>query len=284
MSVQAADDADQLPLDPDRRVELGRVVRVGGLEPDTVLLAEERLERDPVLLHLGHHDVPVAGRRLGADQHEVPVRDVALDYLALGLDPAKATFYRQSDIPEIPELTWLLTCVTGKGLLNRAHAYKASVDKNNLAGNDPDADVTAGLFMYPVLMGADILMFKAHKVPVGRDQIQHIEMARDIASRFNHLYGKGRELFVLPQAQVDEAVALLPGLDGRKMSKSYGNTIAMREEPEAVAQKIRKMPTDPQRVRLSEAGIQRQSALAEALSGLEVRLLAALAQAVLLAL
>ncbi len=133
-------------------------------------------------------------------------------------------FYRQSDIPEIPELTWLLTCVTGKGLLNRAHAYKASVDKNTAAGQEPDADVTAGLFMYPVLMAADILMFKSHKIPVGRDQIQHIEMARDMASSFNHLYG---EHFVLPEAAIEESVATLPGLDGRKMSKSYDNTIPL---------------------------------------------------------
>ena len=150
--------------------------------------------------------------------------EIAASWLAAGLDPERVVFYRQSDVPEIPELTWLLTCVTGKGVLNRAHAYKASVDKNEAAGHDPDADVTAGLFMYPVLMGADILMFKAHKVPVGRDQIQHIEMARDIAQRFNHLYG---EHLVLPEAQIEESVALLPGLDGRKMSKSYDNTIAL---------------------------------------------------------
>ena len=150
--------------------------------------------------------------------------EIAASWIAAGLDPEGVMFYRQSDIPEIPELTWLLTCVTGKGMLNRAHAYKASVDKNNLAGNDPDADVTAGLFMYPVLMGADILMFKAHKVPVGRDQIQHIEMARDMASSFNHLYG---EHLVLPEAVIEESVALLPGLDGRKMSKSYDNTIPL---------------------------------------------------------
>ena len=137
--------------------------------------------------------------------------EIAASWIASGLDPDKVTFYRQSDIPEIPELTWLLTCVTGKGVLNRAHAYKAAVDKNTAAGHDTDADVTAGLFMYPVLMGADILMFKAHKVPVGRDQIQHIEMARDMAASFNHLYG---EHFVLPEAVVEESVALLPGLDG----------------------------------------------------------------------
>jgi tryptophanyl-tRNA synthetase len=150
--------------------------------------------------------------------------EIAATWLACGLDPQKVTFYRQSDIPEIPELTWLLTCVTGKGVLNRAHAYKASVDKNNAAGVDPDAGVTAGLFMYPVLMAADILMFNAHQVPVGRDQIQHIEMARDIASSFNHLYG---EHFTLPEAAIEEHVATLPGLDGRKMSKSYDNTIPL---------------------------------------------------------
>ena len=150
--------------------------------------------------------------------------EIAASWLAAGLDPERVTFYRQSDIPEIPELTWLLTCVTGKGVLNRAHAYKACVNKNEAAGNDPDADVTAGLFMYPVLMGADILMFKAHKVPVGRDQIQHIEMARDMAQRFNHLYG---DHLVLPEALIEASVALLPGLDGRKMSKSYDNTIPL---------------------------------------------------------
>ena len=150
--------------------------------------------------------------------------EIAASWIASGLDPEAVTFYRQSDIPEIPELTWLLTCVTGKGLLNRAHAYKAMQDKNHAAGQDTDQGVTAGLFMYPVLMGADILMFKAHQVPVGRDQIQHIEMARDMASSFNHLYG---EHFVLPEAAIEEQVATLPGLDGRKMSKSYDNTIPL---------------------------------------------------------
>jgi len=167
--------------------------------------------------------------------------EIAASWLAAGLDPERVVFYRQSDIPEIPELTWLLTCVTGKGVLNRAHAYKASVDKNEAAGNDPDADVTAGLFMYPVLMGADILMFKAHKVPVGRDQIQHIEMARDMAQRFNHLYG---DHLVLPEAQVEESVALLPGLDGRKMSKSYDNTIPLFAPREQLHKLIAGIVTD----------------------------------------
>jgi tryptophanyl-tRNA synthetase len=150
--------------------------------------------------------------------------EIAASWLAAGLDPNRVTFYRQSDIPQIPELTWFLTCILGKGVLNRAHAYKAQIDKNTAAGVDADADVTAGLFMYPVLMGADILMFKAHKVPVGRDQIQHIEMARDMAKGFNHIYG---DLLVLPEALIEESVATLPGLDGRKMSKSYDNTIAL---------------------------------------------------------
>ncbi len=167
--------------------------------------------------------------------------EIAASWIASGLDPDKVTFYRQSDIPEIPELTWLLTCVTGKGVLNRAHAYKAAVDKNNAAGHDPDSDVSAGLFMYPVLMGADILMFKAHKVPVGRDQIQHIEMARDMASSFNHLYG---EHFVLPEAVIEESVALLPGLDGRKMSKSYDNTIPLFAPAAQMRKQIAAIVTD----------------------------------------
>lgn len=151
--------------------------------------------------------------------------EIAATWLACGLDPSKVWFYRQSDIPEIPELTWFLTCVAGKGILNRAHAYKAAVDKNRAEGEDDDAGITAGLFMYPVLMSADILIFNANRVPVGRDQIQHIEMARDFGQRFNHLYGK--DFFTLPEAVIEENVATLPGLDGRKMSKSYDNTIPL---------------------------------------------------------
>jgi len=167
--------------------------------------------------------------------------EIAATWIAAGLDPERVTFYRQSDIPEIPELTWFLTCVCGKGLLNRAHAYKASVDKNSAAGVDPDADVTAGLFMYPVLMAADILMFNAHRVPVGRDQIQHIEMARDMAASFNHRYG---EHFVLPEAAIEESVATLPGLDGRKMSKSYDNTIPLFASREQLKKLIAGIKTD----------------------------------------
>ena len=187
-----------------------------------------------------------------ADYHalikcEDPVRiqrstlEIAASWLAAGLNPEHVTFYRQSDIPEIPELNWMLSCVTGKGLLNRAHAYKASQDKNTEAGREADDGVTAGLFMYPVLMGADILMFKAHKVPVGRDQVQHIEMARDMASSFNHLYG---EHFVLPEAVIDDNVATLPGLDGRKMSKSYNNTIPLFSSREQLKKLIGSLLTD----------------------------------------
>ena len=167
--------------------------------------------------------------------------EIAATWLACGLDPDKVWFYRQSDIPEIPELTWLLTCVAGKGLLNRAHAYKAAVDANVEKGEDEDAGVTAGLYMYPVLMAADILAFKAQKVPVGRDQIQHIEMARDFAARFNHVYG---EHLVLPEAVIEEQVATLPGLDGRKMSKSYDNTIPLFAKPAELKKLIAGIVTD----------------------------------------
>ncbi|MGE8611961.1 MAG: tryptophan--tRNA ligase [Achromobacter veterisilvae] len=153
--------------------------------------------------------------------------EIAATWLAVGLDHERVTFYRQSDIPEIPELTWMLNCVTAKGLMNRAHAYKAAVDQNEAKGVEPDDGVTMGLFSYPVLMAADIVMFNANKVPVGRDQIQHLEMARDIAQRFNHLYG--RDYFTLPEVVIEEDVATLPGLDGRKMSKSYNNTIPLFE-------------------------------------------------------
>ena len=177
------------------------------------------------------------------DRVEASRLKITATFLAAGLDPNVATFYRQSDIPEVPELMWLLTCVTSKGLLNRAHAYKAAVDRNIETQEDADAGVTAGLYMYPVLMAADILAFNANKVPVGRDQIQHIEMARDIAQRFNHTYG--REFFVMPEALIEEQVATLPGLDGRKMSKSYDNTIPLFEGgPKGLREAIMKIVTD----------------------------------------
>lgn len=168
-------------------------------------------------------------------------KEIAATWLALGLDISRTTFYRQSDVPEITELAWVLTCVTAKGQMNRAHAYKDAVQKNIEAGEDQDFAVTMGLFSYPILMAADILMFNAHKVPVGRDQTIHLEIARDIAQRFNHIYG---ETFVLPEAVIDDNVAVLSGLDGRKMSKSYDNTIPLFGSPKDLQKRINKILTN----------------------------------------
>ena len=166
---------------------------------------------------------------------------VAATWLACGLNPERTIFYRQSDIPEIMELNWILTCIAAKGLMNRAHAYKAAVQSNEAEGNDPDQAVDLGLFCYPVLMSADILIFGANDVPVGRDQIQHVEMARDIAGRFNHVY---RNLFTLPEAKIDEQVETLVGLDGRKMSKSYGNTIPLFDNEKKLQKAVNKIVTN----------------------------------------
>jgi tryptophanyl-tRNA synthetase len=168
--------------------------------------------------------------------------EIAASWLAAGLDPEKVVLYRQSDVPEIPELAWILTCMAAKGLMNRAHAYKAAVAANDAARDaDPDKGITMGLYCYPILMAADILMFNADIVPVGRDQKQHVEMARDIAARFNHHYG---ETFVLPEARIDETAAVLPGLDGRKMSKSYGNTIPLFLPEKQLRKAIMKIKTN----------------------------------------
>lgn len=170
------------------------------------------------------------------------VRSVAATWLAAGLDPERVTFYRQSDIPEVTELTWILTTITAKGLMNRAHAYKASVQENveNHAA-DPDKGVEMGLFSYPILMTADIILFNGEKIPVGKDQIQHIEMARDIAQRFNFLYG---DTFSMPEAVIEESGMILPGLDGRKMSKSYDNTIPLFESEKKFRKLINKIKTN----------------------------------------
>lgn len=176
------------------------------------------------------------------DKVHASTQAVAATWLACGLDPERTTFYRQSDVPEVMELNWILTCNTAKGLMNRAHAYKAAVQDNAEKGQeDPDHGVEMGLFCYPMLMTADILLFNAHKVPVGRDQIQHLEMARDIAGRFNHRY---KPLFTLPEAQVDEQVETLLGLDGRKMSKSYGNTIPLFETEKKLQKAVNKIVTN----------------------------------------
>ncbi len=161
------------------------------------------------------------------------VLDAATDLLALGLDPERATLFVQSDVPEVSELSWLLMTVTPMGLLERCHAYKDKKSKGLPAGT--------GLFAYPVLMAADILAYDSDIVPVGEDQVQHVEVCRDIAGTFNHHYG---DVLVLPKAQVLESSARVPGLDGEKMSKSYGNTIGIFEEPKALKKKIMGIKTD----------------------------------------
>jgi len=168
--------------------------------------------------------------------------EISAAWMALGLDTEHAIFYRQSDIPEITELTWVLTSMTAKGLMNRAHSYKAAVAANEEGGNkDPDKGITMALYSYPILMAADILMFKATKVPVGRDQKQHVEMARDIAQRFNHHYG---DVLVLPEAVIGDDTAVLAGLDGRKMSKSYNNTIPLFADEKRLRKLIMKIKTN----------------------------------------
>jgi tryptophanyl-tRNA synthetase len=168
--------------------------------------------------------------------------EVAATWLACGMDTDNACFYRQSDILEIPELTWILNGVTAKGLMNRAHSYKAQVQANEENGSsDPDKGIIMALYNYPILMAADILMFKANKVPVGRDQKQHMEMTRDIAQRFNHRYG---DILVLPEADIDDNTAVLSGLDGRKMSKSYNNIIPLFAPEKKFRKLIMKIKTN----------------------------------------
>jgi tryptophanyl-tRNA synthetase len=169
------------------------------------------------------------------------VYDLAATWLACGLDPERVVFYRQSDVPEIFELTWIISTVTPKGLLNRAHAYKASVDANEAAGNLPDDGVTMGLYNYPVLMAADILIADANYVPVGQDQRQHIEITRDIATSFNAVFG---ETLVPPEGLIRDEVALITGLDGRKMSKSYGNVLPLMADSKELRKAVMKIVTD----------------------------------------
>ena len=169
-------------------------------------------------------------------------REVAATWMAFGLNPEKITFYRQSDIIEIPELNWILSCFTPKGLMNRAHAYKACVAKNQESGaTDLDAGISMGLYSYPILMAADILIFSADLVPVGKDQVQHVEISRDIAGKFNQIYGS---ILKLPQYKIEDNTAVLPGLDGRKMSKSYDNTIPLFLEPKKLQKLINSITTD----------------------------------------
>jgi tryptophanyl-tRNA synthetase len=168
-----------------------------------------------------------------AEERRKNTLDVALDFLACGLDPKKTVFFRQSDVPEVTELTWLLTTVTPMGLLERCHSYKDKLAR----GVSPNH----GLFAYPVLMAADILIYDSNIVPVGRDQKQHVEVARDIAIKFNEIYGR---TFVIPEPQIREAVAVVPGTDGQKMSKSYGNTIEIFGEEKALRKKVMSLLMD----------------------------------------
>ena len=172
------------------------------------------------------------------DEIKQSVKNIALAWLSCGLDTANTIFYRQSDVPEILELTWILNCVTAKGLMNRAHAYKAAVSQNK---DDPDKGINMGLFSYPILMAADILMFDSTHVPVGSDQNQHIEMTRDIATRFNHLYGP---ILTIPESIIQDKEKVVLGLDGRKMSKSYGNVIPLLESEKALKKSIMKIITN----------------------------------------
>ncbi len=172
------------------------------------------------------------------------VYEVAASWLALGLDPEDAVFFRQSDISEIPEFTWILSCFTSKGLLNRAHAYKAAVDENLALEHDPDEGINAGLYNYPVLMAADILLYGSDVVPVGLDQKQHIEITRDIAEAFNRTYG---EILKVPEGLIQESVMKVPGINGQKMSKSYGNTIPLFAPEKAVRKQVMRIVTDSKR-------------------------------------
>lgn len=167
--------------------------------------------------------------------------ELAAMWLALGLDPEKVVFFRQSDVPEVFELTWILSCLTAKGLLNRAHAYKAAADENIRQGRSEDDNINSGLYNYPVLMAADILLFGTHVVPVGQDQKQHVEIVRDVASSFNSQYGK---VFTIPEALIRKDVMSVPGVDGRKMSKTYRNTIPIFADDQVIRRQVMGVITD----------------------------------------
>ncbi|MDX2471789.1 MAG: tryptophan--tRNA ligase [SAR324 cluster bacterium] len=169
------------------------------------------------------------------------IHEVAATWLAAGLNPEEVIFYRQSDIPEVFELSWILSCFSPKGLMNRAHSYKDMTSKNEAAGADLDKGIHMGVYNYPILMAADILLYSAHKVPVGQDQKQHLEIARDIAQAFNQQYG---EILVLPEPMINESVKTIPGIDGRKMSKSYDNVIPLYQTPKKLKKRINQIVTD----------------------------------------
>ncbi|WP_442600220.1 tryptophan--tRNA ligase [Neobacillus sp. D3-1R] len=221
-------------IKPTGKIHLGNYI--GAIKPALQLATNP--DYQPVYFVADYHGLT---KTQNANELRELSMGVAASWLALGLDPEKVIFYRQSDIPEIFELSWILACFSPKGLMNRAHAYKALVDQNKLADKEPDDGVNMGIFTYPILMAADILMFQSNLVPVGKDQIQHVEIARDIAEHFNKNYG---ETFTLPEFIVEEETAVLPGLDGRKMSKSYNNTIPLFENEDSLYKLIKKIKTD----------------------------------------
>ena len=210
---------------------------VGGIRPALELSARPGTE---ALLFIA--DAHALTTLPSPEDVQKSVYEVAATWLALGLDPNRVIFYRQSRIPEDFELFWVLTCVTPKGLMNRAHAYKALAAENlSKASEDPDRNILMGVYNYPILMAADILLFQAHQVPVGKDQLQHLEIARDLAGKFNQAY---EETFVLPEPLIPDQGEPLVGLDGRKMSKSYGNTIPLFAPPEILRSLIFKIQTN----------------------------------------
>jgi tryptophanyl-tRNA synthetase len=221
-------------IKPTGRVHLGNYI--GAIKPALELAREETYQ--PAYFVADYHGLTKIHNK--EEMNELS-RGIAATWLALGLDPEKAIFYRQSDVPEIFELSWILACFSPKGLMNRAHAYKALAEENIRTSREADTGVNMGLFTYPILMAADILLFQTEIVPVGKDQIQHVEIARDIAESFNHTFG---ETFTLPQYVIEKETAVLPGLDGRKMSKSYNNTIPLFDEPKKLKKLINKIKTD----------------------------------------
>jgi tryptophanyl-tRNA synthetase len=172
------------------------------------------------------------------------IHKLTATWLACGLDPQKTVFFQQSRVPEVAELNWTLACFSAKGLLNRAHAYKALVDENKEKGDDPDAGINAGVYTYPVLMAADILLFGSDVVPVGQDQKQHVEIARDLAESVNRQLGK---VFNVPEPLINDHVKTIPGLDGRKMSKSYDNVIPFLAPPAEMKKAVMRIVTDSKR-------------------------------------
>lgn len=211
---------------------------LGAIKP---ALSQSSLENTRSLLFIADYHSLTSMHK--AEELKLATYEVAATWLACGLDPDKIILYRQSDIPEIFELAWILSCFTPKGFMNRAHAYKARISENQDAGkSDLDFGVNMGLYFYPVLMSADILLFDTDSVPVGEDQIQHVEFARDIAQKINHNYKK--EVLKLPKASIQDSVKTIQGLDGRKMSKSYNNTIPLFESEKKLRKLIMKIVTD----------------------------------------